>query len=123
MIWSIGDNLIEPFALKKNPQGAAMKNKQTKIICTISNKHCEPEFISELAEAGMNLARLNTAHMQPADAQCVVDNIRSISQQIGILIDTKGPEVRIAELPSHWIDRQAMKFVWHRIICRKTDSG
>ena len=83
-----------------------MKNKQTKIICTISNKHCEPEFISELAEAGMNLARLNTAHMQPEDAQCVVDNIRSISQQIGILIDTKGPEVRIAELPDP-LDRQA----------------
>jgi pyruvate kinase len=42
----------------------------------------------------MNVARLNTAHMSHDDAKVVVDNIRAVSDKIGILLDTKGPEIR-----------------------------
>ena len=38
-------------------------DKKTKIIATISDKHCEPEFIRALYEAGMNAARINSAHL------------------------------------------------------------
>lgn len=71
-----------------------MHSKQTKIICTIADNRCEPEFIRKLVDNGMNVARLNTAHISPETADQVVKNIRSISDKIGILIDTKGPEVR-----------------------------
>ncbi len=75
-----------------------MRNKQTKIICTIAGNHCEPEFIQSLVDAGMNVARLNTAHISTAEAEAIVASIRSVSDRIGILIDTKGPEVRTCEL-------------------------
>ncbi len=75
-----------------------MQNKQTKIICTIAGNRCEPEFIRELHESGMNMARLNTAHISTDEADTIVDNIRSVSEYIGILIDTKGPEVRTCEM-------------------------
>ena len=42
----------------------------------------------------MNVARLNTAHMTHDDAKMVIDNIRAVSDKIGILLDTKGPEIR-----------------------------
>lgn len=71
-----------------------MHSKQTKIICTIAHNRCEPEFIRELFENGMNVARLNTAHLDTAAAEKIAANIRSVSDRIGILIDTKGPEVR-----------------------------
>ena len=76
-----------------------MKNKQTKIICTIADNHCEPEFIKTLVDAGMNIVRLNTAHITTAGAESIITNIRAVSKSIGILIDTKGPEVRICEMP------------------------
>lgn len=71
-----------------------MHSKQTKIICTIAGNRCEPDFIRQLESAGMNMARLNTAHISTAEADRIVANIRSVSDRIGILIDTKGPEVR-----------------------------
>lgn len=68
--------------------------KHTKIVATISDERCEIDFISQLFEAGMNVARLNTAHISTESAIKVINNIRSVSDQIGILIDTKGPEIR-----------------------------
>lgn len=75
-----------------------MHSKQTKIICTIADNRCEPEFIQKLVGCGMNVARLNTAHMTPENATMVVQKIRSVSERIAILIDTKGPEVRTCDL-------------------------
>jgi pyruvate kinase len=75
-----------------------MRSKQTKIICTIAGNRCEPEFIRKLFNAGMNVARLNTAHITTEDADMIVANVRSVSDRIGILIDTKGPEVRTCDI-------------------------
>lgn len=66
----------------------------TKIIATISSLNCSVAFIENLYKAGMNVVRLNTAHMSHEDAREVVDNIRAVSDKIGILLDTKGPEIR-----------------------------
>lgn len=68
--------------------------KHTKIVATISDKRCEVEFIRQLFEAGMNVARLNTAHISTESALMMIKNVRAVSDSIGILIDTKGPEIR-----------------------------
>src|SRR5690554_2102136 len=68
--------------------------KFTKIVATISDKRCETSFIRELFEAGMNVARLNTAHLDFDGLNKIVTNIREVSDAIAILIDTKGPEIR-----------------------------
>lgn len=38
--------------------------KHTKIVATVSDKRCEPEFIRRLADAGMNVVRMNSAHLE-----------------------------------------------------------
>ncbi|MDR3194158.1 MAG: pyruvate kinase [Tannerella sp.] len=68
--------------------------KHTKIIATISDQRCDVEFIRSLYQAGMNVVRLNTAHMSEEGLSRVVNNTRAVSKRIGILIDTKGPEIR-----------------------------
>lgn len=68
--------------------------KHTKIIATISDKRCEIDFIKSLYEAGMNVVRMNTAHLSEEGLSLIVNNTRAVSNQIGILIDTKGPEIR-----------------------------
>lgn len=68
--------------------------KHTKIVATISDQRCDVEFLHTLYKAGMNVVRLNTAHMQEEGLARVVGNTRAVSDRIGILIDTKGPEVR-----------------------------
>lgn len=68
--------------------------KYTKIVATISDRRCEVEFIRQLHEAGMNVARLNTAHISTESALTMINNVRAVSDSIGILVDTKGPEIR-----------------------------
>ncbi len=74
-----------------------MMRRNTKIVATISNLNCSPEFIKGLYWAGMNVVRLNTAHMTHADALEVIENTKKVSDKIGILLDTKGPEIRTCD--------------------------
>ena len=75
-----------------------MEQKKTKIICTISDLRCSEDFIRELYENGMNVVRINSAHATIEGAQKIVDNVRKVSDRIAILIDTKGPEVRLTAM-------------------------
>lgn len=71
-----------------------MNKKYTKIVATISDKRCEVEFIKQLFDVGMNVARLNTAHISTESAMTMINNVRAVSDSIAILVDTKGPEIR-----------------------------
>ncbi|MCK5163283.1 MAG: pyruvate kinase [Desulfobacula sp.] len=71
--------------------------RKTKIVATISSLNCSSDFIGRLYKAGMNVVRLNTAHMTHDDALQVIENTRQVSDKIGILIDTKGPEIRTCD--------------------------
>jgi pyruvate kinase len=75
--------------------------RKTKIVATISNLNCSPEFIKGLYWAGINVVRLNTAHMSHDDALQVIRNTRQVSKKIGILLDTKGPEIRTCDNNEH----------------------
>ncbi len=68
--------------------------KLTKIVATISDKRCEPEFIRALHKAGMNVVRMNSAHLDRSGIEKIVNNVRSVSPLIATMIDTKGPEIR-----------------------------
>ena len=77
-----------------------MFEKKTKIICTISDINCDVDFIRMLYESGMNVVRINSAHASVEGAQRIVDNVRKVSDRIAILVDTKGPEVRLTAMES-----------------------
>ena len=71
-----------------------MLKKSTKIITTISDRRCDVEFIRSLFMAGMNVVRMNSAHLGAEGMARIVENCRAVSPRIGIIIDTKGPEIR-----------------------------
>ncbi|RSL32963.1 pyruvate kinase [Salibacterium salarium] len=72
--------------------------RKTKIVCTIGPASESPEMLRKLMDAGMNVARLNFSHGDFAEHKARVDAIREIAAEtgknVGILLDTKGPEVR-----------------------------
>lgn len=73
-------------------------NKQTKIVATISDLNCEVDFLRSLWNEGMNVVRINSAHSTFEGAAKVVANVRTVSESIAILIDTKGPEIRTTQV-------------------------
>ncbi|MDP4221958.1 MAG: pyruvate kinase [Bacteroidota bacterium] len=68
--------------------------KRTKIVATISDKRCDTAFIRELYNEGMDVIRINSAHLDIEGALKIIKSAREVSDKIGILIDTKGPEIR-----------------------------
>jgi pyruvate kinase len=77
-----------------------MYDKRTKIVATISDKNCEPDFIRELYYAGMDVIRINSAHLDVNGALKIIMNTRKVSDKIAILLDTKGPEIRTTDCDS-----------------------
>jgi pyruvate kinase len=71
-----------------------MNRKKTKIVATISDRNCDTSFIQQLYNEGMDVVRINSAHLDLNGAQRIIDNVRKVSDKIAILIDTKGPEIR-----------------------------
>lgn len=78
--------------------------KNTKIVASISDRRCSVEFIKQLYDAGMNVVRMNTAHATREGFDEIINNVRTVSDKIAILIDTKGPEVRTIASEEQYID-------------------
>lgn len=72
--------------------------KKTKIVATISDLRCSVDFIKSVVDAGVNVVRMNTAHMTKEGITEVIENTRAVSKNVAVLLDTKGPEVRTTVL-------------------------
>lgn len=72
--------------------------KQTKILATLGPSSYEKATFIELVKAGLNCARLNFSHGDHEFHKKNIDMIREVNKElgtnIGILLDTKGPEIR-----------------------------
>ncbi|MCS0790533.1 pyruvate kinase [Cytobacillus firmus] len=72
--------------------------RKTKIVCTIGPASESVEKLTQLIEAGMNVARLNFSHGDFQEHGQRIQNIRVAAEKTGktvaILLDTKGPEIR-----------------------------
>lgn len=72
--------------------------RKTKIVCTIGPASESPEILEQLIEAGMNVARLNFSHGSHEEHAIRIAAIRDAAEKagkpVGILLDTKGPEIR-----------------------------
>ncbi|ATO27981.1 pyruvate kinase [Bacillus atrophaeus] len=82
--------------------------RKTKIVCTIGPASESIEMLTNLMEAGMNVARLNFSHGDFEEHGARIKNIREASKKlgknVGILLDTKGPEIRTREMENGAIE-------------------
>lgn len=72
--------------------------RKTKIVCTIGPATESEEMLVKMADAGMNVCRLNFSHETHEGHLERVERIRKVEKESGrkfaILLDTKGPEIR-----------------------------
>jgi len=73
--------------------------RRAKIVCTLGPATSSPERIVELAEAGMDVARLNMSHGEHSEHERACGLVREASERtgkaIGVLADLQGPKIRI----------------------------
>ncbi|AVO74287.1 pyruvate kinase [Megasphaera elsdenii] len=87
--------------------------KKTKIVCTLGPSSNTPEIIEKMIKAGMNVARFNFSHGSHEEHKQRIDMVRAASQKLGIpvalLLDTKGPEIRLGKFKNGSIMMEAGK--------------
>ena len=72
--------------------------KKTKIVATMSDFRCTEEFVKQLFDAGMDVVRVNSAHVSEDGATHIVETVHRVNPAIPIMIDTKGPEIRVTTI-------------------------
>lgn len=82
----------------KKEYNSSMFTRKTKIVCSIGPACDNDETIRKMIRAGMNIARFNFSHGSYEWHKTAMERVRRISEEIdipvGILLDTKGPEIR-----------------------------
>ena len=75
--------------------------KQTKIVCTLGPACDNYETIVKMANAGMNIIRLNFSHGSHEDHLNRINLVRKVEKEnginLGIMLDTRGPEIRLGD--------------------------
>jgi len=73
--------------------------RRAKIVCTMGPAVESVEKITELINAGMNMARLNLSHGGYEEHQSRLDAVRAVSKKankaVAILVDLQGPKIRL----------------------------
>ena len=75
--------------------------RKTKIICTLGPSTDNKDVLRELMLSGMDVARINMSHQDHASQTVRINAVKELREELGlpiaILIDTKGPEIRLGK--------------------------
>lgn len=78
--------------------------KNTKIVATIGPASDDPAILEQFAKAGANVFRLNFSHGNHKEHGLRIERIKALREKLdiplGIVLDTKGPEIRIGTFPN-----------------------
>ena len=76
--------------------------RRTKIVCTLGPASTNKEMLRRMIKNGMNVARLNFSHGSHETHRKAIELIKGVREEmktpLAILLDTKGPEIRIKEI-------------------------
>lgn len=72
--------------------------KNTKIVSTIGPSTDSKQKINDIIDEGVDVVRQNFSHADHDIHGEIFDRIREVSEKTAIMIDTKGPEIRLREI-------------------------
>ena len=90
--------------------------KKTKVVCTIGPASENVETLTKLAQAGMNIARLNFSHGTHEEHLARIKMVRQVAEStginLGVALDTKGPEIRLGNFVNDTEEYQIGEIVY-----------
>jgi len=84
--------------------------KKTKIVATIGPASESEEMLRELFKQGVNVCRMNFSHGDHAEHKVRMDRVKKVREEMGlpiaIMLDTKGPEIRLGDFKNGVVEIQ-----------------
>ncbi|MBR6072239.1 MAG: pyruvate kinase [Acholeplasmatales bacterium] len=82
--------------------------RKTKIICTLGPACDDDELLKKMIKNGLDCARLNFSHGTHEEQKVRMDRVKRVREELGvplpILLDTKGPEIRVKTFKDGKVD-------------------
>jgi len=83
--------------------GAPPTHRRSRIMVTLPSEAArDPAFVTELAQRGMDIARINCAHDDNVAWRAMTSHVRAAGEKIGrrltVLMDIAGPKIRTASV-------------------------
>ena len=102
--------------------------RKTKIICTMGPAVDTDDAIRALIGSGMDCARFNFSHGSHEEQKVRMDRVKRVSAEmarpIALLLDTKGPEIRIRDFENGSVTLEAgQSFTLHAFEERGNEEG
>ena len=84
--------------------------RRTKIIATVGPASLDYDILKNMVVAGVNVVRINLSHAKLRDMNETVANVKKIRKELKvplpIMIDTRGPEIRVKTFKNGSVDIQ-----------------
>ena len=75
-----------------------MTNDKTQIVATIGPSSFDFQTMKKMAQAGMDIVRINLSHAKREDMEAIVANVKQLRKdgfKLSLMLDTRGPEIRV----------------------------
>lgn len=83
--------------------------RKTKIVATIGPASKSKGKLKDMIDGGMDIARQNFSHGTHEQHKKIFEHVRSLSDEIGIMVDTQGPEIRLKKIKEGTILKKGKK--------------
>ncbi len=94
--------------------------KKTKIVATIGPSSWDNEVLKKMVLGGMNVARINASFADSAELKRVSSQIRKLSDNVAIMMDTKGHKIRVSDFGK---DKSLITGQKFSLFTKKTKKG
>ena len=87
--------------------------RRTKLVCTIGPACDSEQILTELIDAGMNVARINFSHSDTEYHRTIIRRIKKLreamAKPVAILQDLQGPKIRVGKIAAGkvWLEHEA----------------
>ncbi|MBU4241106.1 MAG: hypothetical protein KKE43_06355, partial [Actinobacteria bacterium] len=86
----------------ENRMAPGEREPRTKIVCTVGPSSREIRTLARMAEAGMDLARVNTGHCDIGEMREYIQETKKLEgetgRRVGVMLDLQGPRLRVGSV-------------------------
>lgn len=93
-----------------------MTNDKTQIVATIGPSSFDFQTMKKMAQAGLDIVRINLSHAKHEDMEAIVANVKQLRKEgfnLSLMLDTRGPEIRVKTFKDGKVDiKKGQNFVF-----------
>jgi len=95
-------------SLEQQCKAGGRSSIRAKIVCTVGPSSQDADVLTRMAEAGMDVARVNSGHTDLEEVRKVIETLqevgKTVGRRIGVMLDLQGPRLRVGPIQGSGVE-------------------